>query len=105
MTVSCSLRLISQGSFRQLSRHPHRDGTEEVDLADFDTAVTENVVGGCDVKIKVWQREMVEIVGALHVPRFRAERHNDLAVGGLVDLLGVERLHKEDRPGNARLEL
>src|SRR5262249_46590344 len=34
----------------------------------------------------------------------RAKRESDLAVGGLIDALGVERLHKGDRLGNARLE-
>jgi Bacterial protein of unknown function (DUF899) len=77
-----------------VSSHPHWDGTEEVALADLDTAVTENVVGGREVKVKVWQREVVEVVGASHVTLVVwAEREGDLAVGG-----GVEQHGRIIRP-------
>src|SRR5205823_4101141 len=90
---------------RYASSNSHRDGPEEVELADFDTAVTENVVGGGEVKVEVWQRKVVEIVGTFHVCLLRPERQSDLAVGGSVDCPGVECLEKGERLGNARLEL
>ena len=52
--------------FHYLSSHPHWDGTKEVALADLDTAVTQNVVGGGVVK-EVWQHKVVEVVDAFHV--------------------------------------
>jgi hypothetical protein len=37
-----------------LSSYPHWDGTEKVALADLDTAVLKNVVGGGEMKVEVW---------------------------------------------------
>src|SRR5215510_4919638 len=90
---------------RDPSRYFHWDGTNEITLADFDAAMTEDVVGGGDVKVEVWQYEVVEVIDTSHVTfDARAKRESDLAVGGLIDVLGVERLHKGNRLGNARLE-
>src|SRR5262249_58725449 len=67
--------------------------------------MAEDVVGGGDVKEEVWQYEVVEVIDTSHVTfDARAKRESDLAVGGLIDALGVERLHKGDRLGNAHLE-
>jgi hypothetical protein len=94
-----------QGHRCLVSRRSDWDGTDEVRLPDLDATVAEDVVGGGDVKIEVWQREVMEIVRTFHVAlNTRAKRENDLAVGGVVDLLRVERLHKGDRLRNASLE-
>jgi hypothetical protein len=99
--VFCVLR----GHACLVSRRSDRDGTDEVTLADLDAAVAEDVVGGGDVKIEVWQREVMEVVRPFHVAlNTLAKRENDLAVGGVVDLFCVERLHKGDCLRNARLE-
>src|SRR5262245_58764114 len=67
--------------------------------------MAEDIVGGGDVKVEVWQYEVVEVIDTSHVALdARAKRENDLAVGGLINVLGVERLHKGHRLGNARLE-
>src|SRR5262245_10017138 len=67
--------------------------------------MAQDVVGGGDVKVEVWQYEVIEVIDASHVTLdARAKRESDLAVGGLIDVLGLERLHKGDRFGNARLE-
>jgi hypothetical protein len=69
---------------------PRLGGTEEIALADLDTAVTENVVGGGEVKVKVRDREVVEVVRTFHVAFVvRAEREGDFAIGGRVNFLGV----------------
>jgi hypothetical protein len=49
------------------------------------------------VKVEVWHREVLEVVDPFHVALVWAERESDLAVGGRVNLLRVERLHKGDR--------
>src|SRR6516225_5852645 len=84
---------------------PHRDSAEEIVLADIYAAMTEDVVGGGDVKMEVGHRKMVEIAGACHMTLFRAKRKSDLTLRGAVDLPGVERLQKGDRLGNACLEV
>src|SRR5215510_11247434 len=67
--------------------------------------MAQDVVGGGDVKVEVWQYEVIEVIDTSHVTLdARAKRESDLAVGGLIDVLGVERLHKGHRLGNARLE-
>src|SRR5579883_1908222 len=83
------------GSARALthdfSRHLHRDRAKEVALANIDAAVTQDRVGGGKMEIEVRQHEMVEVVGALHVPFVgRAERKRNVMVSSPVDLLQID---------------
>jgi hypothetical protein len=85
-----------------VSRDSHRDGAEEVTLADLDATVPENVVGGGQVKVEVRQCEVVEVVDTSHVPLVaRAKRESDFTFGSRVDALRVERLYEIDRFCNA----
>ena len=78
--------------FTNCSARPHRDRAQKIALADVDAAMAQNVVGGREMEIEVGQHKMVEIIGALHTSFvFWAERKADLALGGGVDLLEVER--------------
>jgi hypothetical protein len=54
--------MLQRDFFRDVSRYFHRDGADEITLANLDATVTEDIVGGGDVKIEVWRRKVVEIV-------------------------------------------
>src|SRR6476661_3480922 len=73
--------------------HLQRNRTQKVLLADVEPVVAQDSVGNRQVKIEVRQREMVEIVVAFHLTLVgRSEREGELAVGGGIDFLRVERL-------------
>jgi hypothetical protein len=52
------------------------DRTKIVALGNF-----RNCISGCDMEMEVRQQKMDEIIGAVHVPRGRAEREGDLTLG------------------------
>ena len=54
------------------SAHLQRNGTQEIALADIDTTMTQDRVGGRTVKIEVRQHEMVKIVVTFHAALFLA---------------------------------
>ena len=67
--------------------------------------MTEDAVGRRDNKMEVRQREVIEIVRSRHVTFLWADRENNLAVCGFVDLRRVERVQEGDRFVNARPEV
>jgi hypothetical protein len=74
-----------------------RDGTDEIALADLHAAMPQNVVSGREVEVVVRQHKEIEIVRTLHLAGgAAAERKFDIAVGGRIDLLGIERLQVSD---------
>src|SRR3954467_10265604 len=89
-----------------VSRHLHGNRTEEILLSDLHTAMTQDRVGGGEVKIYVRQHEVVEVIVALHLPFVgQSKRKRDLTTRRRVDLLRVERLYEGDRLGEPCLEL
>src|SRR3569623_1084043 len=79
---------------------------EEVALADVGAEVPRDRIRRCAVEIEVRQHEVVEIIGALHLPLvLAAERKGDLALGRGVARHGVEALEEGDRARDAILEL
>lgn len=63
------------------SSHLYGDSTKIVTLGDFNSAMAQNCICGGDMEMKVRQQKMDEIVGAVHLPRARAERERDLTLG------------------------
>ena len=74
--------------FARPLRRPHLpsgrlygDRTKIVALGNFNAAMAQNCISGCDMEMEVRQQKMDEIIGAVHVPRGRAEREGDLTLG------------------------
>src|SRR5205085_11897275 len=80
--------------------------SEEIALADLDTGMTQDVVGGGGVEIEVRQHEMDEELLTLERERLlRADRERDVLLGRRVDVGGLDALHVVERPGDACLQL
>src|SRR5438874_11039045 len=91
------MRATRSTSCEAVSRHLHRDGAEIILLADFDPTVSQNRVGGREMKIDVGQHEMIEVVVALHFSLVGGpERKRDLPIGAGIDRLCVERFDESD---------
>src|ERR1043166_7724345 len=79
---------------------------EKIALADLDTAMTQDVVGGGGVEIEVRQHEAdQELLALERQGLLRADRKGDILLGGRVDVGGFGALHIVERLCDARLQL
>src|ERR1700723_2529991 len=87
------------------SDHLDGDRADKILLAYLQAAMAQDCVSGSDVKIKVWQHKVDEIIGSIHLPLFGTERERDFPRGRGIDLFCVERFQIRHRFGQTRLEL
>ena len=77
-----------------------------VALADLDSVVAQNVVGGDDVEIEMGQRPVPEVFKAVRVEyQVLDQREQDRAVLGTLEGGRTRALHIIDRLGDAGLEI
>src|SRR5271166_737977 len=88
----------------ELSSEIHRRA-HEIALAELDSAMAQDVVRCCAVKIEVWQDEILQQRLPRELALVGAELDGDVLVLGAVDLRRLKGFAVVDRLGEARLEL
>src|ERR1019366_6733546 len=73
--------------------------------ANLDSAVSQDVVGGRVMEIKIWQRKMNHVVPALHGDLPGPHRKRNVFVSMCVNSRRCNRLHDIEALGNPRLQL
>jgi hypothetical protein len=70
------------------------DGAEEIPLADRHAPMAQNIVGRRHEKEEVWQRKLLQIIGAVQLQLSGAGRPRDRLFPGLIDLCCRQGLYE-----------
>src|SRR6516164_11355991 len=101
--MTCRNRYIDTGRSARL--HSRSNGSNEIALAQFYTAVAQNVVSGGAMEIEVGHDEMHEIGLAPETHLVFTEREVDFTVLRAINVTGFEGLHERHGLSEPRLEI